>query len=388
MDAFHLSKNGVVDAVSNLSVSKNMGDLNLGSDKMGQDLVKMFETSFAHIEKQVKFGEQLVEGDTAASYRFLRELSQRAKTAGMLTDRTKNIEKISTSLEFGKRYENGTVSLDFVRTLLDKDRHLVADFDHLRGNILGFFIHAFERGDLTKFNVVAAAETLLKYVSKMGDYSFIVPVKERNNTIGFLKSELYNYQFLFETLSILIDPLHYDRFFSVHGKTDDSVISKDKGLHYEKYHIDTFLRIIFDASAPRYVYMDYAAWKQHRFQWLRSMLDCRLDELVKLTREFKNVHYNLPDTIVPLALLLLDKFCEASLAKEYHPSLLSNEVLHIDFYQKAQYELIRYYEQVRTAIFRKIGSAEMERKFFESFESSYLNFKRARISVMQDAEKL
>jgi hypothetical protein len=229
---------------------------------------------------------------------------------------------------------------------------------------------------------------LLKHISKLDDYSFIVPEKERNNAIGFLKSELYNYQFLFETLSILIDPANYDRFFSIHGKTDDSVVSKDKGLYYEKHHIDTFLRLIFDASAPRHVYMDYVSWKQHRFQWLRSILDNRLDDIVKLTREFKNVHYNLPDTIVPLTLLLLDKFCEATISREYVPNLLSNETLHIDFHQKSQYELIRYYEQVRTAIFRKIGSGELERKFFESFESTYPNLQRAQISVLQDTQKL
>lgn len=236
--------------------------------------------------------------------------------------------------------------------------------------------------------MVPGAETLLKHISKLDDYSFIVPEKERNNAIGFLKSELYNYQFLFETMSFLIDPSHYDRFFSVHGKGVDSVVSKDKGLHYEKRHIDSFLKLIFDASEPRYVYMDYAAWKQHRFQWLRSILDNHLEALVKLTKEFKSVHYNLPDTIVPLAILLLEKFCEASTRDEYLPNLLSNETLHIDFQQKAQYELIRYYEQVRSAIFRKVGSEELERKFFESFEPVYPNFKRARITALQSAEKM
>lgn len=388
VDAFHLAKKGVVDAVSSLSIEKNTGDSNMGAKKMAQDLARMLEASFEHVEKQLQFGTHILQGDKEQARQFLRGLTLRAKTAGMLSERPKEIKKIQDSVALSKRYEYGDVTKDFVLKLLDRDRHLILDFDKLRQVILGFFIHAFERGDLTKFNVVAGAETLLKHISKLDDYSFIVPEKERNNAIGFLKSELYNYQFLFETMSFLIDPSHYDRFFSVNGKGSDSVVSKDKGLHYEKHRIDSFLRLIFDASKPRYVYMDYASWKHHRFQWLRFILDHHLEELIKLAKEFKSVHYNLPDTIVPLAILLLEKFCEASIGDEYLPNLLSSEALHIDYQQKAQYELIRYYEQVRSAIFRKVGSEELERKFFESFEPIYPNFKRTQITPLQEIDRL
>lgn len=136
VDAFHLAQKGVVDAVSSLSIEKNTGDLNMGVKKMALDLAQMFEACFVHIDQQVGFGAHLVPGDTNAARQFLRGITLRAKTAGMLTERPNDIKKIQASLALGKRYEYGDISEDFVEKLLDRDRHLITDFDQLRQIIL------------------------------------------------------------------------------------------------------------------------------------------------------------------------------------------------------------------------------------------------------------
>ena len=55
--------------------------------------------------------------------------------------------------------------------------------------------------------------------------------------------------------------------------------------------------------------------------------------------------YDLPDTIVALALLLEQKFIEAIADEEYNPTLVSSDdKIMIDFHAKAVYEQIRFYE--------------------------------------------
>jgi hypothetical protein len=121
VDAFHLAKKGVVDAVSSLSIEKNTGDLNMGAKKMAHDLARMFETCFTHVENQIQFGAHIVPGDTEQARSFLRGLTLRAKTAGMLAQRPEEIKKIQNSLALSKRYEYGGITQDFVLKLLDRD---------------------------------------------------------------------------------------------------------------------------------------------------------------------------------------------------------------------------------------------------------------------------
>jgi poly-D-alanine transfer protein DltD len=94
----------------------------------------------------------------------------------------------------------------------------------------------------------------------------------------------------------------------------------------------------------------------------------QLEVVIELSKKFKQVHYDMPDTIVSLALLLEQKFIEYISSPEYSPILLSSDTLSIDFHTKAVYEQIRYYEGLRAQIFGKRGVEEIQRKFLSYFK--------------------
>ncbi len=75
--------------------------------------------------------------------------------------------------------------------------------------------------------------------------------------------------------------------------------------------------------------------------------------MVELTKKFKQVHYDMPETITSLALLLLEKFISSIFEDEYDNALMSSDRLPIDFHAKHVYELIRYYEALRGQLFGK-----------------------------------
>lgn len=148
------------------------------------------------------------------------------------------------------------------------------------------------------------------------------------------------------------------------------------------------MRQIFDSIDPKSTHSSYETWKQSHFSWLSRTMSDQLEVVIELSKKFKQVHYDMPDTIVSLALLLEQKFIEYISNPEYSPILLSSDTLSIDFHTKAVYEQIRYYEGLRAQIFGKRGIDEIQRKFLSSYTKMLQHFERAHTTALQDTKKL
>jgi acetyl/propionyl-CoA carboxylase alpha subunit len=254
--------------------------------------------------------------------------------------------------------------------------------------ILDFFVAEFENSNLTKFNILLAIDTLIEHVWSI-KYTTQLDPKKRNEIVGSIREELYHYQAFFSTLAVLIDPKNYDKFFSTSGTHTDRMISSEQWwLSYDKIQIEKFLREIFDSIDPKNTHSSYETWKQSHFSWLSKTMTDQREVMIDLTKKFKQVHYDLPDTIISLALLLEEKFIESIFDTEYSSILLSSDTLPIDFHAKAIYEQIRLYEWLRTQIFGKRGTEEIQRKFLSSYTELYNLFERAHTTALQDPKKL
>jgi hypothetical protein len=140
---------------------------------------------------------------------------------------------------------------------------------------------------------------------------------------------------------------------------------------------------IFNSTPPHHVHSSFETWKTSHFSWVAKALEEKKDLIIELTKKFKQVHYDLPDTIVSLALLLEEKFI-ASLGENYDSILTSSDSLPIDFHTKSIYESIRHYDGLRKQIFRKCSFDEIRRKFFSSHTPYADRFGRVVITALQD----
>ncbi|MBC7503576.1 ATP-grasp domain-containing protein [Candidatus Gracilibacteria bacterium] len=375
VDAPHLQGKGVIDAIANISFAKSEKP-EIGIVR--QQLTDVIKSSFDHIESRLSSA-----GDIPKEARRIsRGLDLRQRTANMLTSRKNELIKRESAIAGIAKYETGGVVSSFDAIVGTPEQGGIGQL------LLRFFRSEFESSHLTKFNIVKAIDTLIAYVGG-NIYSAKLDTLERNNIVGIIRSELYNYQSLFETLSELIEPRNYDRFFSTSGTHAKRLISGDQnGLSYGRDQIETFLKEIYDATQPYNIHQGYDAWKLSHLTWVNTMFESNRDLLIDLTKQFKQVHYDLPDTIVSLALLLEEKFISSLRAEGYNPTLSSSDTLPIDFSSKATYEQIRYYESIRKQIFGKCSFGEIERKFFTSFTPTHTQFSRVPTTSLQDRTKL
>jgi acetyl/propionyl-CoA carboxylase alpha subunit len=371
LDAPHLHKRGVVDCISSLSLRR---DDNPSSLLIREQLTQVIEAGFAEVEWFIS--------DSETDRLFLRWLRLRQRWANMLLPRTSEIQEMQKLIDSTKKYERDGVKKSF-DTIVKVDRK-TQDID---SGILDFFIKEFESSNLTKFNILEAIDTLIQYV---WSESFVTKLtsKNHNEFIGFIREELYHFQSFFWTLSSLIHPGNYDRFFSTSGTHKDGrLISDNSGLRYEKDQIEKFMYEIFSSTPPHHVHSSFETWKKTHFSWVANVLETRKDLLIDLTKKFKQVHYDLPDTIVSLALLLEEKFI-ASLGDDYDSILTSTDTLPIDFHAKSNYESIRHYDWLRKQIFWKCSFDEIRRKFFSSHTPYTDRFSRVATTALQDPKEL
>lgn len=372
IDAPHLYERWIIDAISKLSLSKSATVATLQ-----QQIEEVLVSSFSLIEQTVTHGNSPAEYDKRL---FARGLRFRGQTAGMLSDRASDIAMAHKAISSFPKYHTHDVLKNFDAK--------VRDTVDIHTRILDFFVAEFENTNLTKFNILAAIDTLIEHVWSKA-YTSKLDSKNRNEIVGSIREELYHYQAFFSTLSVLIDPKNYDKFFSTSGTHADRMISSEQGwLSYEKNQIEKFLRQIFDSIDPKSTHSSYETWKQSHFSWLSRTMSDQLEVVIELSKKFKQVHYDMPDTIVSLTLLLEQKFIEYISNPEYSPILLSSDTLSIDFHTKAVYEQIRYYEGLRAQIFGKRGIDEIQRKFLSSYTKMLQHFERAHTTALQDSKKL
>lgn len=372
IDAPHLYGKWIIDAISKISITKSTS-----ASTIKQQLEEILHASFQLINKNVHAWVAWTEYEQRL---FNRGLRLRGQTANMLNSRIGEIKKSQTAINSFPKYHMHDVMANF-------DAKIKWDTD-IHTRILDFFVAEFDNSNLTKFNILAAIDTLIEHVWNKVYTSQLNP-KNRNEIVGSIREELYHYQAFFSTLSVLIDPKNYDKFFSTSGTHVDRMISSEQWwLSYEKIQIEKFLREIFDSIDPKNTHSSYETWKQSHFSWLSSIMTDQREVVIELTKKFKQVHYDLPDTIVSLALLLEQKFIESIFDPNFSPILLSSDTLPIDFHAKAIYELIRFYEWLRSQIFGKRGIEEIQRKFLSSYTEMHQHFERAHTTALQDPKKL
>ncbi|MBC7498063.1 ATP-grasp domain-containing protein [Candidatus Gracilibacteria bacterium] len=379
VDAPHLQEKGVIDAIANISLAKSeQQELSKEVGIIKRALSDIITSSFVHIENRLSSAGNIPQG----ARRIFRGLDFSQKTANMLTSRGRNLATIETAIADIARYEVAGVVSSFDTVVGIPEQSIIGE------RLLQFFRSELESSHLTKFNIIKAIDTLITYVGDNA-YSSKLDAPVRNNIVGLIRSELYNYQSLFETLSELIEPKNYDRFFSTSGTHAKRLISGDQdGLSYDRDQIATFLKEIYDAAQPHHIHQGYDNWKLSHLSWVNTMFESNRESLIELTKQFKQVHYDLPETIVSLALLLEEKFIASLQDDGYNPTLSSSDSLTIDFSSKATYERIRYYESIRKQIFGKCNFSEIERKFFTSFTPSHTLFSRVPTTSLQDRTKL
>ncbi len=372
IDAPHLYKRWIIDAISKVSLSKSTSASNIK-----QQLEEVLSASFQVIDKSVQLWKSSTEYEQRIFNRWLR---LRGQTANMLNSRIGEIRNSHKAISSFPKYHMHDVIANF-------DAKVYGD-NNIHTRILDFFVAEFDNSNLTKFNILTAIDTLIEHVWNK-KYTSHIDSKSRNEIVGSIREELYHYQAFFSTLSVLIDPKNYDKYFSTSWTHIDRLISSEQEwLSYDKVQIEIFLRQIFDSIDPKNTHSSYETWRQSHFSWLSKTLSDQSDIVIELTRKFKQVHYDLPDTIVSLALLLEQKFIESITQTDYSPLLLSTDTFPIDFHAKAIYEQIRFYEWLRTQIFGKRGINEIQRKFLSSYMEMYQYFDRAHITALQDPKKL
>ena len=372
IDAPHLYNRGIIDAISKISLSKNTSPA-----AVKQQLGDILSASFWVIDTGVQKWVSWLEHEQRL---FNRGLRLRGQTANMLNSRIEEIKKTHRAINSFPKYHTHDVMANFdAKVYWDDDIHT---------RILDFFVAEFDTTNLTKFNILTAIDTLIEHVwSKK--YTTQLDPKKRNEIVGAIREELYHYQAFFSTLAVLVDPKNYDKFFSTSGTHADRMISSEQGwLSYEKAQIEKFLRQIFDSIDPKNTHSSYETWKKSHFSWLSTTMTDQREVIIELTKKFKQVHYDLPDTIVSLVLLLEEKFIESIFDTDYSSILLSSDTLPIDFHAKAIYEQIRLYEWLRTQIFGKRGIEEIKRKFLSSYTELYHLFERVHTTALQDPKKL
>ncbi|MBP9779625.1 ATP-grasp domain-containing protein [Candidatus Gracilibacteria bacterium] len=376
VDAPHLHKKGIIDHIVRLSLKKDVNSAGL----LKQQLLEVLRSSFSLIESDL-VGLSTIETENQRF--FSRGLDLRMKTSNMLTPRSKDIKEIQTTLSHIPRYENDGVISSFNSTIKPQD-----SFKDIHGDILQFFLSEFDASSLTKFNILKAIDTLIAYVGSE-EYTSEIKREHRNQIVGSLREQLYHFQAFFWTLSVLIEPKNYDRFFSTSGTHENRLISNGtNGLSYEMEQIESFLREIFNSTLPKHVHSGFDNWKNTHFIWMSELLQNKKDTVLELAKKFKQVHYDLPDTIVSLALLLEEKFIQSTLGGEYNSILSSDDTLPIDFHTKAVYEQIRFYEGLRKQIFGKCSFDEIRRKFLSSHTPLYPRFNRVATTALQENTKL
>ena len=373
VDAPHLYKRGVIDNISHLSLQREGSS----PSNIQEQLSEVLASGFALIQEKIKWGWNTSEQERRLLFRWLR---LRGQTANMLNPRNREIAQMHHTISGFPKYHEHDIKANF-------DAFVKWDTDtHTR--ILDFFAREFESLNLTKFNILSAIDTLIEHVGSKKYTSQLDP-KKRNEIVGTMREELYHYQAFFSILSVLIDPKNYDKFFSTSGTHADRMVAQNwEGLVYEKVQIEKFLREIFDSIDPRHTHTSYETWKQSHFSWMSTAFRDQKDTIIELVKKFKQVHYDLPDTIVALALLLEQKFIEAISDEEYNPTLVSSDTLTIDFHTKAVYEQIRFYEWLRSQIFAKRWVDEIQRKFISFFKPLYPNFDRVHTTALQNTKKL
>ncbi len=372
LDAPHLFKKWVIDAITKLSFKKDVS--------IKDSLTSVIESSFATIEKKLEWVQQIPENERRL---FLRALKSRQKVSTMLSDKTDEIKRKVELILSSKKYEDDGVRHNF-DTAISKEWSK----EELLKNILAFFMKEFENTMLTKFNILRAIDTLITHVGS-STYASWIPVDKRNDVVWTIREELYHYQNFFWTLSVLIDPKNYDKFFSTSGTHADRLISwSGEWLNYEKDQVEKFLKTIYWSSDPKHVHQSYDTWKIEHFSWLESLLKDDIENAIELTKKFKQVHYDMPETITSLTLLLLEKFISSIFEEEYDSGLMSSDRLPIDFHAKHGYELIRYYEALRGQLFGRKWPDEIVRKFFYSHNFLYPEYERHHTTALQDPASL
>jgi len=177
VDAPELYEKWVIDAVSKISLKKWETNENI----VRAELSQMIENAFAFIEDKT--------GNDSEKLLFWRWVTLRQKTAEILLPKIKEITERLKLIQSFTPYQKWWVTESF-------DKIIAWTEQDIRKQIQRFFLKEFDLSQLTKFNVSEAIDVLIEHVWTPG-YSEKFPESERNNQVGSIRSELYNYQAFF-----------------------------------------------------------------------------------------------------------------------------------------------------------------------------------------------